>query len=218
MSDTLTLVSAHDVSDLHTFVQRAERLGCSLTRLTVAGSFLVATVCVLEKQGLLDTHPNVLGARVIEIESRDDAEGAHGEFLVETRALLDRLARLSSSDTRTLDVPPAQPRVAWAGIAPPRFDWQLCGEVSSAALVATARAGIDEVAAANGLGSQIVTEVRRSVWSRPLVELPFTVAGLAFAAFGLGFIVDGTDEIVRLTSHGTWIRASTTRGDVLARA
>lgn len=218
MSDTLTLVSTHDVSDLQTFLQRAERLGCSLTRLTVAGSFLVATVCVLEKQGLLDTHPNVLGARVVELDSRDNEKGKSVEFLVETRAILDRLARISARDIRTFDIPPLQPRVPWAGISPPRSNWEQCGEVSSAVLVATARAGIDEVAKANGLGSQIVTQVRRTVWSRSLADIPLAVTGLAFAAFGLGFVVEGEDEVVRLTSQGTWIRASTARGDVLARA
>ncbi len=218
MSDTLTLASAHDVADLQTFLQRADRLGCTLTRLTSSGNFLAAIVCVLEKQGLLDTHPNVLGMRVVEMAATDAASQPTVDALAETRALLDRLARPSALVELSFELPVGQPRVPWAGISPPHTEWQLVGTLSSAEFVATARTGIDEVAAANGLGTNIVTEVRRTVWSRPLESMPSVVSGMAFAAFGLGFVVEGDDTSVRITSNGAWMRATTSRGEVLSRA
>lgn len=218
MTDTLTLASADDVADLHTFLQRADRLGCALTRLAVAGTHLVVTVCVLEKVGLLDSHPFVFGMRVLELAPRNEEVDA----LVETRALLDRLARPTTAMSRKFDVPVGQPRVAWAGTSPPRADWVPSGSVEASTLVAVAQAGIDEVTAANGLGTNIVTEVRRTVWGRPLEAAsaagkPVGAAGIAFAAFGLGFVVPGEEEMVNLTTNGTWVRASTRRGYVLTK-
>jgi len=67
------------------------------------------------------------------------------------------------------------------------------------------------------LGTNIVTEVRRTVWSRLVDDIPGVVSGLAFASFGLGFVVDG-DDVVKVTSQGSWIRATTRRGIVLARS
>lgn len=225
MSDTLTLASAHDVADLQTFLERAERLGCTLTRLSVSGSYLVALVCVLEKQGLLDAHPNVLGMRVAELSPTegasvhpDSSEVASVDALVETRAVLDRLSRAVNLDERKLEIPVTQPRAPWAGSTPPRSGWVPVADFPSAKFVDIARAGIDEVAAANGLGTNIVTEVRRTVWSRLVNDTPGVVSGLAFASFGLGFVVDGDDDDVRVTSNGAWFRATTRRGIVLARS
>jgi len=224
MSDTLTLASAHDVADLQTFLQRAERLGCALTRLTVSGSYLAAIVCVLEKQGLLDTHPYVLGMRAVELSSQgrlpvnaSSSDVAPVDALVETRAVLDRLARAISLNDDILEIPVTQPRAPWAGSTPPRSGWLPVADVPSSRFVDIARAGIDEVAAANGLGTNIVTEVRRTVWSRLVDDIPGVVSGLAFASFGLGFVVDG-DDVVKITSQGSWIRATTRRGIVLARS
>jgi hypothetical protein len=84
-------------------------------------------------------------------------------------------------------------------------------------LVAVAKSGIDEVALSNGLGTNIVTEVRRTVWTRPAADSPVS-AGMAFAAFGLGFAVDGGDELARVTTNGSWTRVTTARGYVLSRA
>jgi hypothetical protein len=214
MTDTFTLASADDVADLTTFAQRAERLGCALMRLTVVGSYLAVTVCVLEKQGLLDAHPYVFGLRVFEL-SRDEGEpSSNGELdvLVETRALLDRLARMSV----TVDVPVAQARVPWAGVAAPRDGWVSAGSVGTSELVAVAKLGIDEVASANGLGTNIVTEVRRTVWTRPVGESA-VFAGMAFAAFGLGFALETSDDQVSVTMNGSWTRITTARGYVLSR-
>ncbi len=212
MTDTLTLASPDDVADLNTYAQRAERLGCSLLRMASVGHHLVVTVCVLERQGLLDTHPYVFGLRVFELSEPN----VDMDALVETRAMLDRLAR----KTQLLDMPVAQPRVPWAGIAAPREGWMPAGTIASEDVVATAKSGIDEVAAANGLGTNIVTEVRRTVWSRPMsgASVPDLPAGLAFAAFGLGFVVEGHDEDVAVTTNGSWTRLTTTRGYVLSRS
>ena len=212
MTDTFTLASADDVADLTTFAQRAERLGCALMRLSVVGEHLVVTVCVLEKQGLLDSHPYVFGLRVFEL-APGERNGSELDVLVETRAVLDRLARQNA----TIDVPVAQPRVPWAGIAAPRDGWAAAGQVSSGDLVAVAKSGIDEVALSNGLGTNIVTEVRRTVWTRA-VENSSVSAGLAFAAFGLGFVIEGIDDNANVTTNGSWTRVTTSRGYVLSRA
>jgi hypothetical protein len=214
MTDTFTLASADDVADLTTFAQRAERLGCALMRLTVVGSHLAVTVCVLEKQGLLDSHPYVFGLRVFEL-SRDEGDLANNgelDVLIETRALLDRLARMNV----TVDVPVSQARVPWAGVAAPRDGWVHGGSVGAAELIAVAKSGIDEVASANGLGTNIVTEVRRTVWTRRVGESGI-FAGMAFAAFGLGFAREGTDDQISVTTNGSWTRITTARGYVLAR-
>jgi hypothetical protein len=83
----------------------------------------------------------------------------------------------------------------------------------------TAKAGIEEVAKANGLGTKIVTVVREEVWRRPLkvqnVDEPKTLpAGVAFAGFGLGFF--GT-AIAQVTSSGSWSRIATQRGHILVK-
>ena len=183
-------------------------------RLTVVGSHLAVTVCVLEKQGLLDSHPYVFGLRVFEL-SRDAGDLANNDeldVLIETRALLDRLARMNV----TVDVPVAQARVPWAGVAAPRDGWVPAGGIGTGELVAVAKSGIDEVASANGLGTNIVTEVRRTVWTRPVGESA-VFAGMAFAAFGLGFALETSDDQVSITTNGSWTRLTTSRGYVLSR-
>jgi hypothetical protein len=83
----------------------------------------------------------------------------------------------------------------------------------------TAKAGIEEVAKANGLGTNIVTAVREEVWRRPMniqhAETPHAVpAGVAFAGFGLGFFGTG---IAQVTQSGAWTRITTERGHILVK-
>jgi hypothetical protein len=83
----------------------------------------------------------------------------------------------------------------------------------------TAKAGIEEVAKANGLGTNIVTAVREEVWRRPLnvqnSEPTLTVpAGIAFAGFGLGFFDTG---IAQVTTSGSWTRIATARGHIVVK-
>jgi hypothetical protein len=214
MSLNLTLPSEHDASDLAVFLERAAKLGCEHVRLIGAGSVLAAYVGVLVPSGLLDTAPTVLGLRVFE---RGAASGAVVvpplDIVVTIRGMLDRLAR----PELTFALPAAESGIAWAGVSAPRGGWHVLGSLSSADLEAIARAGIDEVAGSNGLGTIIVTRARRDVWGRPISTDPIMrslVSGVAFAAFGLGFL--GEDEPI-VSSSANWMRLTTARGHILVR-
>jgi hypothetical protein len=214
MTSHLSLAEQADAADLKVFLQRAARLGCEHVRLSSSGTALVATVAVLTKQGLLDTDPTVLGVRVFELAAGHERV----DTVVQIAAMQDRLAR----DVHEFDLPVGQAGVAWAGVSAPASGWVALGEVNAADLIAVAEAGIAAVAAANGLGVKIVDEVRRSTWGRELFTVEtdgvaVTVpAGAAFAAFGLGFAVDASEE-VSLSATGPWARLATSRGHVLSR-
>jgi hypothetical protein len=210
MTSYLSLAEQAYAADLKTFLQRAARLGCEHVRLVSNGTALAATVAVLTKQGLLDQDPTVLGVRVFELASGHESVNT----LVQIAAVQDRLAR----DVREFALPVGQAGIAWAGVTPPTDGWVSLGEIEAAPLVSVAEAGIGEVAAANGLGVKIVTEVRRETWGRGMftagdVTVP---AGAAFAAFGLGFIPE-VGESISLSASGPWSRLSSSRGHILSR-
>ncbi len=208
MSVNLTLPSEQDASDLTVFLERAAKLGCEHVRLIGVGTVLAAYVGVLVPSGLLDTAPTVLGLRVFE---RGDSVTV--DAVVTIRGMLDRLAR----PELTFALPVAESGIAWAGVSAPRGGWESVGAVSASELEAIARAGIDEIAGSNGLGTIIVTRARRDVWGRPISSDPAMtqfVAGAAFAAFGLGFL--GEDEPL-LTRSAKWMRLTTARGHILVR-
>ncbi|MEY2698604.1 MAG: hypothetical protein RL720_560 [Actinomycetota bacterium] len=210
MTNTVTLASELDSADLKTFLERAERLGCEHIWLVGAGNALAAYVAVLTPQGLLDVAPTVLGLRVFE---RVETESL--DMVVQVRAMLDRLAH----DPMTIPLPVGQAGIAWTGVAPPRAGWASAGTMLEIELQLTAKAGIEEVAKANGLGTNIVTTVREEVWRRPLnvqnSEAGLTVpAGVAFAGFGLGFFDTG---IAQVTTSGAWTRVATARGHILIK-
>lgn len=236
MSLNLTLPSEHDASDLRVFLERAAKLGCEHVRLIGAGPVLAAYVGVLVPSGLLDTAPTVLGLRVFERSEDAQTASASGETpnttganslgmraelgrfipldtVVTIRGMLDRLAR----PELTFALPVGEAGIAWAGVSAPRSGWEAVGALSAADLEAIARAGIDEIAGSNGLGTIIVTRARREVWGRPINSDPAMkqlVSGAAFAAFGLGFL--GEDEPV-LSRSANWMRLTTTRGHILVR-
>ena len=137
------------------------------------------------------------------------------DLVVQIRAMLDRLAH----DKITIPLPVGQAGIAWTGVAPPRSGWEPAGTVLEIELQLAANAGIEEVAKANGLGTNIVTAVREEVWRRPLnvqnTEIPRTVpAGVAFAGFGLGFFGTGIGQV---TTSGAWTRIATERGHILTK-
>ena len=210
MTNIVTLASEHDSADLKTFLERAERLGCEHVWLVGAGSALAAYVAVLTPQGLLDVAPTVLGLRIFE-----RVETTALDMVVQVRAMLDRLAH----DSMTIPLPVGQAGIAWTGVAPPRTHWSPVGTMLEIELQLTAKAGIEEVAQANGLGTNIVTKVREEVWRRPLnvqgTEQNETVpSGAAFAGFGLGFFDTG---IAQVTQSGAWKRIATARGHILVK-
>ncbi len=210
MTNTVTLASEHDSADLQTYLERAERLGVEHVWLVGSGTALAAYVAVLTPQGLLDIAPTVLGLRVFERVETDSLD-----MVVQVRAMLDRLAH----DKTTIPLPVGQAGIAWTGVAPPRSGWAPAGTMLEIELQLNAKAGIEEVAKANGLGTNIVTVVREEVWRRPLnvqnSEEPMTVpAGVAFAGFGLGFFGTG---IAQVTTSGSWTRIATERGHIVVK-
>lgn len=216
MTNTVTLASAHDSADLKVFLERANHLGCEHVHVVGAGTALAVYAAVLTPAGLLDLAPTVLGLRIFE---RAETDTAPLDMVVQTRAMLDRLAH----DDLVIPMPIPQAGVPWAGISPPRGDWAPRGTMLEIELGLVARSGIDEVAAANGLGTNIVTTVRQEVWGRPLnvqnqpegSDAPLTVpAGVAFAGFGLGFFDTG---IAQVSTSGAWTRITTARGHVLVK-
>lgn len=214
MDDEFALASALDLTDLTTFLSRAATLGCEHVRLSAHGNALVVSVGVLTRASLLDTTPIVLGVRVFELAT---PSGLDRVILV--RALADRLAH----GALTLPVPPAVPGVSWSGVAPPSSGWVSAGRITEGELESIAREGIAEVAAVSGNGTLIVTRVRTEVWSRTRhlsdIDVP---AGVAFAAYGLGFLTpDAGDALeppmVNVSRAANWSRFSTARGHVIVR-
>lgn len=231
MEDELVLASVHDLTDLTTFMARAATLGCEHVRVSAHGTALVVSVAVITRASLLDTTPTILGVRVFELA----AESAHDRVVV-VRALADRLAR----GELAIPLPPGVPGVGWSGMAPPAGGWEPVGSISESELESIAREGIAEVASVSGKGTLIVARIRTEVWSRlhrfepevpspidaaaPVVTPPAETppidapAGVALAAFGLGFLAAeaGVDQ-VRISRAASWTRFTTARGYVIFR-
>jgi len=214
MDDELALASGLDLADLTTFMSRSATLGCEHVRLTTHGTALVVTVGVLTRASLLDTTPIVLGVRVFEL-----AASSSLDRVVLIRSLSDRLAR----GEVTVPMPPAVPGVGWSGVAPPAGGWVPAGNVSEGELEQIAREGIAEVASVSGKGTLIVARVRTEVWSRTRDLSGLAVpAGVAFAAYGLGFLA--TEASTRaepnkatVSRAANWTRFTTARGHVIVR-
>jgi hypothetical protein len=214
MDDELALATALDLSDLTTFMSRAATLGCEHVRVSAHGIALVVSVGVLTRASLLDTTPIVLGVRVFELATPSSLDR-----VILVRALTDRLAH----GEQTLPLPPAVPGVSWSGVAPPSGGWEPAGKISEGELEAIAREGIAEVAGVSGNGTLIVTRVRTEVWSRMRhlsgIDLP---AGVAFAAYGLGFLAPDASSspelpAVNVSRSANWTRFTTARGHIILR-
>lgn len=222
MSQQFSLPDSLSLDDLQIFLSRAMRVEDGSVRLTASGSVLMVYTAVLHPKGLLDSTATVLGLRTFALGTPVDADDPPLDVVVSVRSLLDRVARLSSTITDraavvVVPVPIETGRAAWAGISPPKSGWQPQGEADAAALLAAARAGIDEVASMipTGTGEQIVHRVRSEVWGRPVPGAELVPGGAAFAAFSLGFLSE--TEPVRLFGVGPWTRLSTSRGHILVR-
>jgi hypothetical protein len=79
------------------------------------------------------------------------------------------------------------------------------------------------VAGVSGNGTLIVTRVRTEVWSRMRqlsgIDVP---AGVAFAAYGLGFLASNAGSaleppVANVSRSANWTRFSTSRGHVILR-
>jgi hypothetical protein len=218
MSRDFTLADSSSLADLQVFLGRAGRVEDGSVRLIADGSVLAVYVAVFYPSGLLDQSPTVLGLRTFAL-----VEPVEFDAVVPARSLTDRLARAVDDQTDAslpvrVSVPMEVYTVTWAAISPPRGGWKALDSTWAAPLVAVARAGIAEVAAAvpADSGEAIVQRVRAEVWGRPIEGLEHVPAGAAFAGLSLGFVLDDEEE-VRVLETGPWTRLSTTRGHVLVK-
>lgn len=201
----------HGHADFATFVGRARRVQPDgAIRLQALGSFLVATVSVLDGSGVMGEGA-VIGMRIVAV-----APGAPLDATVSFAAVADRLAR-DDAGTTVFSVPPTTVQAAWAGLTPPRGGWEPVGSLDGRDVDRIAAQGISDVAqgAPEGAGSHAVETLRRRVWGAMSDTVPPVRAGLAFGAHVLGFTRPG--EAATVSAHGRWTRMSTSRGHVLAR-
>lgn len=207
MSARLLLADRDAVADALTFAGRAARLGDGAVRLRAAAGTLTMWAAVLAPRGLFDNTPTILGMRAV----RADPE-LECDFVVDATGLTS-----VPSDDAALALPATALAPAWAGISPPQGGWVPGGQLAAADLASRAQWGM--AAVANKLpadaGEDVVRVVRSDVWGAPAPELADLPLGVAFAAFGLGFI--GGEEVVGVFSAPSWTRLSLQRGHVLVR-
>lgn len=214
MTDLLTqsfrFADPRDLVDLRTFVTRAKSVDDGAIRLQAAGQVLAAYVCVLRPRILGESTPTILGLRTMAL-----AEPAQADVTVTLASVMDRLAR-SGADDVELPIPPSTVSESWAGVGAPRGGWAVLGTVLDADLKSAAEAGIAEVAGVvpTAAGAAVVNTARAAVWGRELPGLSDLPAGAAFAAFALGFLGAGEQQLFR---NGRWFRLSGPRGHVLVR-
>lgn len=211
----LTFPDVQGLDDLRTYVARAKAADeDGAIRLQAQGETLAAYVGVLPGSGLM-AEGVVIGLRAMPL-----ATPAHLDLTVSLAALTDRLARETGT---TLPIPPMTVNVAWAAMAPPRGGWERVGAVTADEVYAVARQGIEEVAsgAPADAGGAAVAALRKHVWGRLTTTTPPVPAGGAFAAYVLGFVVQGQGAApgseVTVWAHGRWTRLSTPAGHVLIR-
>jgi hypothetical protein len=161
--------------------------------------------------------PTVVGLRVVRLGRADDLDA-----VVPLAVLVERLRSAAEAGDAAVTVPPERGLgVAWAGTSAPRTGWRWAGALDADTLRRRAASGIAEIVQGtpDGAGAAAVAALRARVWGRPLeaehAGLSGLVAGVAFVAEALGFLVDG--ETVAVYRSGPWWRTTTTRGHVLAR-
>jgi hypothetical protein len=217
MSRTFSLADSLSLDDLDVFLARAARVEDGSVRLIAGSGVLAVYVAVQYPAGLIDETPTVLGLRTFALTARDSFD-----VVVPLGSLQQRLTRLKaavedSAAPVLVTLPIEVNTMTWAAISPPRGGWRTLGDAEHARFEAVARAGIEEVAAAipTGTGEQLVRQVRREVWGRPIQGLEHIPAGGAFAAHALGFL--GADDPVMVYETGPWTRLTTKRGHVLIK-
>ena len=211
-TDELLLADAGTVADLRTFVTRARTAADGAIRLQGAAYVLAAYVCVMRSKLLGEGTPTVLGLRTMALGTPSDID-----MTVSLASVADRLARMEDDDLY-LPVPPVTVHESWAAVSAPRGAWEEIGTVSADALIAVAKAGVQEIGQIIPVnpGALLVNNIRASVWGRPMEGVPGEVpGGAAFAAYGLGFVAP--DESATILSSHKWLRVSTTRGHILVR-
>lgn len=217
MAEFLRFAEDAAAQDLRVFVERVQRAGGGAVRLCVPAPGVLAVYAgVLFPLLLGDGMPTVLGMRAVRLASVTQRVDA----VVESRAVLERLARVSSGQGPSgLAVPPAETTVAWAGVLPPVAGWEAAGAVTAASLGQVAQDGVERVQELlpHSPGEAVAHRVRAAVWGAEM--LPGVPAGVAFVADALGFLRGlSQDASLKLSRSRAWVRLSTPAGFVVARS
>lgn len=207
MPARLLLADAESAADALTFAGRADRFTDEGVRLQATGGILLMTAAPLAPRGLGDGTPTVLAMRTLAADRELVCD-----LVVEASALA-----AAPDDATALTLPETALSPAWAGIAPPRSGWTDTGTIDAAVLATKAQGGIARVAETvpTDAGEDAVRAVRAAVWGTPDDELSSLPLGVAFAAWGMGFISGA--ESARVLTSGTWTRVSLQRGHVVVR-
>lgn len=221
MSTSLALADAASLADLGRYAHRAKALDDDAAiRLHASGGVLAAWVGVLPGTGILG-EGLVLGLRTFAL-----AEPAELDVAVPTAAVTDRTAHAPGRSV--LPLPPVRLTPTWASLTPPRTGWEYAGAADGDDLAGVARAGLAEVGAAVKERGAAAGFTKQQVWGATVsyssadavaagepgttLDLP---AGVALAAYALGFLAPGQPVHVYRTNR--WTRVSGPGGHVLAR-
>lgn len=198
-----------------TFAGRATQAGADGVRLQASDGVLVLTSAALAPSGLFDQTPTILAMRIV-----------HADPELSCDIVVDELT--AGQNDHELTLPDTGRAPAWAGVTPPRGDWQHVGELSTHIIAERAQWGISAVAHGTppGAGEDAVRALRARIWGEPDEDLGGLPRGIAFAAHAFGFIpatpAAGSEhrsgaEQVRITTSGRWTRLAFARGHVLSR-
>lgn len=165
---------------------------------------LAVTSAALAPQGLFDQTPTILAMRIV-----------HADPELRCDLVVDTLT--AGDDPVELLLPDTALSPAWAGIAPPRGDWEHVTDLAAGLIAERAQWGISAVAhgSPDGAGEDAVRTLRARIWGEPDEDLRGLPRGVAFAAHAFGFI-SGAEQ-VRVTQSGRWTRLAFARGHVLSR-
>ncbi|WP_246858375.1 hypothetical protein [Citricoccus sp. SGAir0253] len=214
----LVLEDLEAVADLERYATRARTMADTGMRLQVAGTVLAAWVSVLQPRGLGDGVPVALGLRTFRL-GRAGLDGWDAVYALSS--VLERLARMASTGTPALALPPVTEQAAWTAVTPPRAGWRPVATVADDELQQVAQEGIRELGEAlpQDPGASMVAQARAAVWGRLLggagPDDGVLPAGAALAAHGLGFLRPGGSTAVH--AAGPWVRLSGPSGFVLCR-
>ena len=204
MPHHLLLADPDTAKDVLTFVGRATRITDDGVRLQAAHGVLALTTAVLAPHGLFDQTPTILAMRIV-----------HADPELECDVVVDRLS--PTDEAERLQLPDNGLSPAWAGVAPPRGNWEPRSSLAASTIAQRAQWGISAVArgATTGSGEEAVRALRAAIWGEPDDDLDGLPRGIAFAADAMGFI--SGEEQVPVTRSGRWTRLAFRRGHVLAR-
>ena len=198
------LADPETTRDVLTFAGRAARISDEGVRLQARGGVLALTTAVLAPHGLFDQTPTVLAMRVVAADPELECD-------------LVVASLTATDDDRMLELPKTALAPPWAGVAPPRGEWQRESALTASIIAQRAQWGISAVArgTTDGAGEEAVRALRAAIWGEPDPDLGGLPRGMAFAADALGFI--SGEEDVPVMRSGRWTRMAFRRGHVLAR-